>query len=185
MIFSAPIYDDVLNSIWGRYEQIFLRMVASVKNWVNKTRRLIKMSALPLKLANIQKRYTCYSFLKWSVESPLLWYWFPRNAHIFCSWSAISFVRFCAFFAWFAQNWKYFAKCNFFATRVVANWPKFTVSAQNQLIKGLLKNLHANKLWSCYSKLLSFSYIKSSNWGTKINKTEIRIWKLNFDAKFL
>ena len=115
----------------------------------------------------------------------LIWYWFPRNAHIFCSWSAISFVRFCAFFAWFAQNWNYFAKCNFFATRVVANWPKFTVSAQNQLIKGLLKNLHANKLWSCYSKLLSFSYIKSSNWGTKINKTEIRIWKLNFDAKFL
>ena len=131
MIFSAPIYNDVLNSIWGRYEQIFLRMVASVKNWVNKTRRLIKMSALPLKLANIQKRYTCYSFLKWSVERPLLWYdigfhempiyfahhlrnfranIFCEHFNIFCSKSAITFVRIWAIFCVICAKLEVFCK---------------------------------------------------------------------------
>ena len=118
MIFSAPIYNDVLNSIWGRYEQIFLMMVASVKNWVNKTRRLIKVSALSLKLANIQKRYTSYSFLKclWKVlYSDIGFHEMP----IYCSWRAISFVRLINYTVYtFIQPFTKILFCTFAQNRI-------------------------------------------------------------------
>ena len=53
---------------------------------------------------------------------------------------------------------------------------KFTVSAQNQTAEDLLKDLHKNKLWF-YTQWLLF-VTKSSNWGPKINKTEIRNFKV-------
>ena len=66
---------------------------------------------------------------------------------------------------------------NFYAKHVnIANWQKFTVSAQNQTAEDLLKDLHKNKLWF-YTQWLLF-VTKSSNWGPKINKTEIRNFKV-------
>jgi len=53
-------------------------------------------------------------------------------------------MKFCAYLSNFLRDLRktgsILQNVNLFATRVVANWSKFTVSAQNQLIEGLLKN---------------------------------------------
>ena len=88
---------------------------------------------------------------------------------IFAHFLRIKCNKFCAvlrFFASFAQTRKYCANVNSYAKH--ANWPKLTVSAQKQTTEGLFKNYDFVALnW-----LLLVT--KSSNWGTKINKTEIR-----------
>ena len=67
---------------------------------------------------------------------------------------------------------------NFYTKHVIANLPKFTVSGQNQTTKGLLKNLHTYKLWVYAALNWLLLFTKSSNWGTTINKTEMRNLKI-------
>ncbi len=58
---------------------------------------------------------------------------------------------------------------NFYAKHVIANWPKLTVS-EKLTTEGSFKNLHRNKLWFCWSQLVTFSY---TNGGTKIIKQKL------------
>ena len=56
--------------------------------------------------------------------------------------------------------------------------PKSTVSAQNQTTKGLFKNSLTNKLYAALNWLLLVK--KSSHWGIKIIKTEIKMLMHSF-----
>ena len=56
--------------------------------------------------------------------------------------------------------------------------PKSTVSAQNQTAKGLFKNSLTNKLYAALNWLLLVK--KSSHWGIKIIKTEIKMLMHSF-----
>ena len=59
-------------------------------------------------------------------------------------------------------------KVNFYAKHVIANWQKLTV-----LVK---IDIHVNYDYAALNWLLIGK--KSSNWGTKIKKQKLKIWKL-------
>ena len=67
--------------------------------------------------------------------------------------------------------------CSIFSAKhVIANWPNLTVAAQNPTTDDLLKK------WTCKYIMILLNWFllvtKSSNWGIKINKTEIKNLKI-------
>ena len=82
---------------------------------------------------------------------------------------------FAHFFTWFAQNWKYFAKCKFVCNtrccKLIKIYSFSTESINWRLIK---------KLWLCYSKSLSFNHTNLQIEGQKLikQKLEFKNWIL-------